>query len=133
MNRGLVPPGYKYLGPFNSLNKGKPKNYNDYVALIHDIQYNYIQNLGYNPYTKHNDADEHFLQNIQRNAVSPQVAASVFGVKKIGPKLNLTDKEWNGMWEYTQERLKEYDTSEFAPKYNMPKKKNRGFCHEPTG
>jgi hypothetical protein len=50
-------PGYKYLGPGNKLNKGKPKNKNDKVAYIHDVAYdNYIKR-GQNPYFSYNDAD----------------------------------------------------------------------------
>lgn len=38
--RGLVLPGYKYLGPLNSLDKGKPVNEADSIAYDHDLAYN---------------------------------------------------------------------------------------------
>lgn len=39
-NKGLVLPGYNYLGPGNSLNRGAPTNQIDADAQIHDHQYN---------------------------------------------------------------------------------------------
>lgn len=35
----LTWPGYKYLGPGNSLDKGAPVNYADEVAYEHDLKY----------------------------------------------------------------------------------------------
>lgn len=37
--RGFVLPGYNYLGPGNSLNRGNPVNETDHIAQIHDHQY----------------------------------------------------------------------------------------------
>lgn len=50
-------PGYKYLGPGNKLNKGKPLNYNDWVAYLHDHGYDKLLKQGKNPYLKYNEAD----------------------------------------------------------------------------
>ena len=36
---GLVPPGYKYLGPGNSLDQGEPTNPSDAAAKEHDVNY----------------------------------------------------------------------------------------------
>lgn len=41
--RGLVFPGYKYLGPGNSLNKGAPNNLDDQIAYDHDVEYDRAQ------------------------------------------------------------------------------------------
>lgn len=40
---GLVLPGYKYLGPLNSLDKGEPVNEADAIAFDHDVEYNRAQ------------------------------------------------------------------------------------------
>ena len=58
----LTLPGYNYLGPFNKLNKGPPRSYNDLIAAIHDDHYDDIQNEGGNPYTMYNDADENAFE-----------------------------------------------------------------------
>lgn len=59
--RGLVFPGYKYLGPFNSLNKGKPVNPSDEAALVHDNEYWHLSKKD-NPYLKFNDADQQLIE-----------------------------------------------------------------------
>lgn len=51
-------PGYKYLGPGNKLDKGKPNNRNDNVAYHHDVAYDKYIKAGKNPYINYNDADE---------------------------------------------------------------------------
>ena len=51
-------PGYKYLGPGNKLDKGKPNNRNDDVAYHHDVAYDKYIKAGKNPYINYNDADE---------------------------------------------------------------------------
>lgn len=54
-------PGYKYLGPGNKLDKGKPNNRNDRVAFKHDLAYDKYIKEGKNPYINFNDADEEAL------------------------------------------------------------------------
>lgn len=51
-------PGYKYLGPGNKLDKGKPNNRNDDVAYHHDVAYDKYIKKGKNPYLSYNDADD---------------------------------------------------------------------------
>lgn len=51
-------PGYKYLGPGNKLDKGKPNNRNDDVAYHHDVAYDKYIKAGKNPYINYNDADK---------------------------------------------------------------------------
>lgn len=62
--RGLTAPGYKYLGPFNSLDKGEPVNKSDKAALKHDKAYGELQRRGVNPYFTYNDADEEFIDEV---------------------------------------------------------------------
>lgn len=45
--RGLVLPGYKYLGPLNSLDKEKPVNEADSIAYDHDIAYDKATSSGF--------------------------------------------------------------------------------------
>lgn len=40
----FVVPGYKYLGPGNTLDRGSPVNEVDAIALQHDIEYNRAKN-----------------------------------------------------------------------------------------
>ena len=56
----LTLPGYKYLGPFNSLDKGVPENQNDLIAWLHDLGYTaYEQKVGnkWSVYFVWNEAD----------------------------------------------------------------------------
>ncbi len=79
---GLNPPGYKYMGPFNSLDRGRPTNYNDKIARDHDIMYDKIQKDGNNPYLNFNEADQYFLDNIKPNDVTSTIAKKAFELKK---------------------------------------------------
>ena len=90
MGRGLVPPGYKYLGPFNSLDLGDPTNYNDAVAQTHDIGYKRLQEQEHiNPYITYNDADEEFLQKLQPDDIPTYVAKGIFTTKKALSKVGI--------------------------------------------
>lgn len=84
MGRGLVPPGYKYLGPFNDLERGEPTNENDKAAKKHDEEYT---KLGKRAYYEYNEADETFLKELKPNDIPTHVARALFKVKKaIAPK-----------------------------------------------
>lgn len=83
-NRGLTLPGYKYLGPLNSLNRGPPNNRLDAAAKRHDEAYHKITD--YYKKTKNKKvfesgvrrADEEFLQEVQEitpESTYDQVAA----------------------------------------------------------
>lgn len=82
--RGLVVPGYKYLGPFNGLDKGKPVNDVDAAAEHHDKDYNQYIKEGKNPYLSWNKADEEFLDAlaVKPKTVAGNAAAGIFGLKK---------------------------------------------------
>nr|QPN96233.1 coat protein VP2 [Bearded dragon parvovirus] len=81
--RGLVVPGYKYLGPFNGLDKGEPVNAADAAALEHDKAYNELLEAGDNPYIKYNHADAVFQERLQGDtSLGGNAANAVFQFKK---------------------------------------------------
>lgn len=92
MGRGLVPPGYKYLGPGNDLNRGKPSNKADKLAQAHDHWYNEIIQAGGNPYIHWSDADKEFFNNLRVNDIPTAIAKGLFGFKKGLHKAGLIDK-----------------------------------------
>lgn len=75
-------PGYKYLGPGNKLNKGKARNYNDYVAYLHDIGYDTLLKEGKNPYTNWNEADEKALAQFTTSDYGGAAGKAFFYLKK---------------------------------------------------
>ena len=58
-------PGYNYMGPGNSLNKGPAVNLNDLAAKEHDIGYDELIKKGKNPYLQWNKADKLMQETIQ--------------------------------------------------------------------
>lgn len=81
--RGLVVPGYKYLGPFNGLDKGQPVNKADEVAREHDLEYNKLLEAGDNPYLKYNHADSEFQEKLQDDkSWGGNLGKAVFQAKK---------------------------------------------------
>lgn len=76
-------PGYKYLGPFNKLNKGQPTNANDLVAYIHDLGYGKIIQEGGNPYLMWSEADATAYNNFTTNDYGGALGKAFFGLKKI--------------------------------------------------
>lgn len=63
--RGLVLPGYNYLGPGNGLDRGEPVNEADAAAREHDEAYQALLDAGDNPYLKYNHADAAFQARLQ--------------------------------------------------------------------
>lgn len=69
-NRGLTLPGYKYLGPLNSLNRGLPRNKLDAAAKKHDEAYHkiddyFVKTKNYKEFEKRvKKADQEFLQEV---------------------------------------------------------------------
>lgn len=88
--RGLLFPGYNYLGPFNPLENGDPVNKADEAAKKHDQAYNNYINKGLNPYLKFNKGDQDFIDSLQSDSsVGGNFARAVFHIKKqIAPALN---------------------------------------------
>lgn len=82
MTRGFVPPGYRYLGPGNSLDVGEPTNEADALAREHDKAYSAILAAGGRPYTQWSDADQAFFSNLRVNDIPTAVAKGLFGLKK---------------------------------------------------
>jgi hypothetical protein len=50
-----VPNGYRYTGPFNPINNGKPKNETDRAGFVHDLEYGAIRRAIDNKTLKHKD------------------------------------------------------------------------------
>lgn len=81
--RGLVVPGYKYLGPGNGLDKGEPVNQADAAAQRHDQAYQEQLDQGDNPYLKYNHADEAFQKELEGDtSLAGNAANAVFQAKK---------------------------------------------------
>ena len=79
MGRGLVPPGYRYLGPFNDSDRGPPTNANDAVAQKHDDEY---KKIGWKSYIYNNEADEEFLEKLKPDDFWTETAEKIFTFKK---------------------------------------------------
>ena len=88
--RGLLFPGYNYLGPFNPLENGDPVNKADEAAKKHDLAYNKYINKGLNPYLNFNKGDQDFIDSLQSDSsLGGNFAKAVFHIKKqIAPALN---------------------------------------------
>lgn len=83
-------PGYKYLGPGNRLNKGKPRNKNDAVAYKHDLAYDHHIKSGRNPYWNFNDADEKAMNEFTWDDYGGAAGKTFFQFKKLAWKAGLT-------------------------------------------
>lgn len=75
-------PGYKYLGPGNKIDKGKPNNLNDWVAYVHDMGYGEIIEKGGNPYIRFSDADEYAIRNFNSDDYGGVLGKAFFSIKK---------------------------------------------------
>lgn len=76
-----TPPGYKYWGPGNRMDKGLPTNDLDAAAYKHDKWYDYYQRKGFNPYVRWNEADER-LRNYPVSDFSSAINRGVWNIKK---------------------------------------------------
>lgn len=92
-------PGYKYLGPGNSLNKGRPNNNNDAVALEHDVAYRDIEDQGGDPYAMWNEADQQFLDKSDYTDYGGVLGKAWFGGKKLGKRLGFVDEWTPSKWQ----------------------------------
>lgn len=82
-------PGYKYLGPGNSLDKGSPESWNDLVAYIHDIEYGKIIEMGGNPYLLWSEADAKAYQQFTTEDYGGALGKAFFGLKSLAHKAGL--------------------------------------------
>lgn len=106
--RGLTLPGYKYLGPFNSLNNGEPTNESDRVAKKHDEGYNMLLKRGSNPYIEWNSADEQ-AHHRWGTDYGGRIAKSVFGIKKGLARIGFIKDTTKSKYKATfKERKKSY-------------------------
>ena len=92
MGRGWVPPGYKYLGPGNDLDRGEPTNAADALAKKHDEAYDALLKAGAKPYTQWSDADKEFFSQLEINDIPTAVAKGLFGFKKGLHKVGIIGK-----------------------------------------
>nr|ASC49328.1 VP1 [Dromedary camel bocaparvovirus 1] len=88
--RGILFPGYKYLGPFNPLDNGEPVNKADEAAKRHDLAYNQYLNKGLNPYLKFNKADQQLIDDLSNDSsLGGKFARGVFSIKRaLAPSLD---------------------------------------------
>ena len=83
-------PGYKYLGPGNSLFKGRPTNEDDLIAFLHDLGYDHlIKNVKKNPYWNWNKADEEGLKRWTTKTIGGRLARAFFKTKRAAAKVGL--------------------------------------------
>lgn len=88
--RGLVPPGYSYLGPGNPMDNGPAQNKNDWVAQKHDDAYGrHYLTTGQDPVKNWVKADEDFLKEIEVDGLASLGAKAIFKGKKA-----LKDRKW---------------------------------------
>ena len=86
-------PGYKYLGPGNSLDKGVPNGYNDFVAFLHDHGYNIIINRGGDPYFQWSEADAAAYRSFDATKdIGGALGKFYFGLKNLAYKAGLIPK-----------------------------------------
>lgn len=107
----LTLPGYKYLGPFNKLNKGEPTNESDRAALEHDKGYAKLLSEGKRAYTQFNDADEQFLKRVKTNDYGGWLGKQFFTLKKAAFQhgfIGHTDRE-------TPQRLRRFSFPTLEP------------------
>nr|QTZ83203.1 MAG: capsid protein [Phoenicopteridae parvo-like hybrid virus] len=76
-------PGYKYLGPGNSLKKGRPVNKNDEIAFKHDLWYDKYIKRKQNPYINWNQADETARKRFTWDDYGGALGKIFFGGKRI--------------------------------------------------
>lgn len=103
---GWVLPGYKYLGPFNPLDNGKPVNKADEAAQRHDKAYDQYLSNNQNPYLYFNKADKDFLQDLESDrSFGGWIGKTVFGIKRaIAPSLGEPDPAKKARLERAQKR-----------------------------
>lgn len=96
--KGVVLPGSKYIGPGNSLNRGKPKSSADAAALQHDKDYDatikkHGNKIKKKLYLGFSDADERLMK--RSDITTPDGLATWGGmaIKKAGYKLGLSGKK----------------------------------------
>jgi hypothetical protein len=94
--KGTILPGSKYIGPGNSLRKGKPRSVADRMAFQHDLDYdNYLKQAKLRPlqvYGSYSDADRRLLRGARKTAHKDPSSLAVYagmGAKALGAKIGL--------------------------------------------
>lgn len=96
-------PSYRYLGPFNAMNKGRPRNWLDRAAYRHDVAYG---KQGWRSYFQFSKADQDLLDAAARPVPRPtwgqylfdevprKITRAVFGFKKwVAPRMS-KKRQW---------------------------------------
>lgn len=94
--KGWTYPGTKYLGPGNSLNRGKPVSSGDKAAYKHDLDYDRLLKKGVKPkklYMGYSKADERLMKRADLTTKHGLAAYGGMAVKKGLYKLGLTGKK----------------------------------------
>nr|QHD57627.1 capsid protein [Adeno-associated virus] len=127
--RGLVLPGYKYLGPGNGLDKGEPVNEADAAALEHDKAYDEQLKAGDNPYVKYNHADAEFQERLQGDtSFGGNLARGVFQAKKrVLEPLGLVEGDETGPIKRPHTQESPESSSGIGKKGHQPARKRLNF------
>lgn len=127
--RGLVLPGYKYLGPGNGLDKGEPVNEADAAALEHDKAYDEQLKAGDNPYVKYNHADAEFQERLQGDtSFGGNLARGVFQAKKrVLEPLGLVEEGETGPIKRPHTQESPESSSGIGKKGHQPARKRLNF------
>ena len=106
-------PGYKYLGPGNRLNKGRPTSGADFDAYKHDIGYDVLgkRTSRYAPYYKYNRYDKKLLEDLKRRkwSVGERIATKVFRTKKQLAQLGILPTDPTNVDEEVQRQIVQKD------------------------
>ena len=121
----LTLPGYKYLGPFNSLDKGVPENLNDLTAWLHDLGYTaYQQKSGskWSVYFVWNEADVIAYEKWQRGDYGGKIAKLAFGIKKMMNNQGLVPMRTQQLqdapiWNERKRQIEEYQSLLNSPSH----------------
>lgn len=93
IHRDLTLPGSRYTGPGGPLDNGFPKSASDAVSQHHDYHYQDYLDMGVDPYSYYNDADENALQNWGYDYPGVLAKAVFAGKKALVSRISDEDEE----------------------------------------
>lgn len=135
----LTLPGYKYLGPFNSLDKGEPENLNDLIAWLHDIGYKAYQEKAGNKWSVYfvwNEADVTAYDQWTKGDYGGKVAKFMFGIKRLLNNQGLVPMRTQQLhdapvWKERAKQIQDYQSLFNSPSpATMPPKRLRAVSME---
>lgn len=132
-SRGLVFPGYKYLGPFNGLDKGEPVNEADAAALEHDKAYDLELKDGHNPYLEYNEADRRFQERLKDDtSFGGNLGKAIFQAKKrVLEPFGLVEQPGNTAEEDKKKTLDDFYPKRKKAKFDSGKKDSPAVSEDP--